>query len=205
MKKRLYLILSFLLLISYSGLAQNEDKAREVILKAVDMIQDSTGVYLEYHAQFTRLFVKEGWIVLKGNKFHRESKRTIEWYDGKNHWSLNRSSRKLKLNMPSEYGNDKDIGVYLQQIRTKYNFALKDSKDSYRITLEAKRNAKVDIKRATVLINKCTNKPTQVKLKWSIFWVTLDIANLRTSNCNDSFFVYNKKKYPNVKLFMKKK
>lgn len=205
MKKKLYLILSFLLFISSSGLAQNEDKAREVILKAVDMIQDPAGVYLEYHAQFTRLFVKEGWIVLKGNKFHRESKRTIEWYDGKNHWSLNRSSRKLKLNMPSEYGNDKDIGSYLQQVRTKYDFTLKDSEDGYRITLEAKKDAKVDIRRAVVLINKSTNKPIQVKLKWSIFWVTLDIANIKKSNRDDSFFIYDKKKYPNVKLIMKKK
>lgn len=205
MKKKLYFILSFLLLICYSGRAQNEVEAREIMFKAVDMMQDPTGIYMEYHAQFTRLFVKDGWIVLKGNKFHRESKRTIEWYDGKNHWSLNRSSRKLKLNMPSEYGNDKDIGSYLQQVRTKYNFTLKDSKEGYWITLEANKNAKVDIKRGMVLINKLTNQPVRVKMKWSIFWVTLDLANIKKSTYDDSFFVYDKEKYPNTKMIMKKK
>lgn len=199
------LFISFCFLCCLSAFSQNEGQARQIVMKTLDLIQAPSGIQMDYHVQFTRLFSKEGVVALKGNMFHRESKRTEEWYDGTNHWSLNKASQKLKLNMPSEYGNDKDLGEYLQQVRTDYNFTLDNTQKHWVITLKAKKDAKVDIKEAVAYINRATYEPVQVKMKWSIFWLTLDILSMKKVSYPDSYYRFDQSKHPNVKIIVKKK
>lgn len=195
----------FFFLCCLPAFSQNAAQARQVVLKTLDLIQNPHGIEMNYHVQFTRFFSKDGVLAMKGNMFHRESKRTEEWYDGSNHWALNKASQKIKLNMPTEYGNDKDLGKYLEQVRTDYDFTLDNSQKHYIISIKAKKDAKVDIKEAIAYISKTTYEPIQVKMKWSIFWLTLDILTMKEVSYPDSYYRFDRSKHPNAKVIVKKK
>ena len=201
---RIISALSFLL-VCLPAVSQKEERARQIILKSLDLIQTPSGIQLDYRAHCTRLFTKDGTLTMKGKMFRRQSKRTIEWYNGSNHWSLNRASQKLKLNMPSEYGNDKDIGVYLQQVRTDYDFTVKETREGYLVSLKAKKNARVDIKNVVALIDRTTYEPIRLKMRWGIFWVTVDIKHIKKVCYPDSYYEFDPRQYPNVKVIVKKR
>lgn len=204
MKTKVIITLLGFFSLCLSAFSQNASQARQIAMKTLDVIQAPDGIEMNYHVQFTRLFSKEGVLAMKGNKFHRESKRTEEWYDGVNHWSLNKASKKIKLNMPSEYGNDKDLGEYIQQVRTDYNFTLDNSQKHYVIYVKAKKDAKVDIKEAVAYINKTTYEPVQLKMKWSIFWLTLDVLSMKKVDYPDSYYRFDQSKHPDATIIIKK-
>ena len=106
--------------------------------------------------------------------------------------------------MPSEYGNDKDLGEYIQQVRTDYNFTLDNSQKHYVIYVKAKKDAKVDIKEAVAYINKTTYEPVQLKMKWSIFWLTLDVLSMKKVDYPDSYYRFDQSKHPDATIIIKK-
>ena len=81
-----------MLLCSIPAAAQEGSQAHDILLKTLALIQNPGGIQLDYHLRVT-FYTKKGHIIFKGNKFRRESKKTIDWFDGTTFWTLNKSIR----------------------------------------------------------------------------------------------------------------
>ena len=194
-KKLLLILITLVTILTPSSAKNNEEMARNILFKALDRVENPGGAQLSYHLKVS-FYHKAGWIVFKGKKFKRSSRKTIDWYDGVTFWSMDKNSRELTIKKPKKKTDD-DAAVtsQIQMVKTGCRYSMKESGNSYLINVDATEKGTA-IKHAIIKVNKDSYAPEQVKVKFGPIWATINISNFKTGNYANSNFVYEKEKYP---------
>ena len=186
-----------MLLCSIPAAAQEGSQAHDILLKTLALIQNPGGIQLDYHLRVT-FYTKKGHIIFKGDKFRRESKKTIDWFDGTTFWTLNKSSKVCKIQRPKKQ-TDQNLASMMNSARTDCVYKLNDEGHLWRINVKSKvKGAKV--KEAEVLVNKATYAPAQLRIRFGLIWATITLSNFKAANYDDSNFHFDPHKYPGVKI-----
>ena len=206
-KKRHYLLrLLFLAVIaamvsslfSFRSYNNNSAEARKVFDHTYNMVYGPQGSTLHYDINIIGVLKTNGTIWYKGKKSRFVESRFLSWNDGvKEHWV----DQKKKTVTIYDTGSPK-IDKYASKFsfnRENYNYSMATTRDTYTITLEARKNVK-GVKHAKVIIDRKTRAPKYLKIKVLWFWTTVNISNFKSGNVSDSTFKFPSEKYKGYTL-----
>lgn len=202
-KKFLVLFLMTVVAITTLQAKSNEAQAKDILMKAVNLVQNPGGAQMSYDLKVS-FYHKSGWILIKGQKFKRNSKRTIDWYNGHTFWSLDKSSQVVTIKVPKRKTNeDAAVTSQINIIKNGCRYDMSIAGNCYKIKINAiTKDAK--IKKAIVLINRQTYAPEQVKVKFGPIWATIKLYNFKTGTYANSNFVFDRSKYPDCTILDKR-
>lgn len=192
-----WILLIFCLTWVSASPAQSEADARRVLNRAFSIVENPTGVKMDYQIKVKYFFNQSGTSISKGNKSCVRTKKGILWFDGNTVWTLDRASNVVTINTPEQ--------VKRKGLTTQFAFAktarlsMKTEKNRYRIKMKnTDRNA--DFKEGVVFINRKTYEPTLLRVKKGLIWVNIYISNIKTGNFADSNFTFDHSKYPSARI-----
>ena len=197
------LILFFAFLATTASARNKEQLPPAVLIKALNLLQNPGGASLNYKIEVS-IFHREGYVIFKGNKFQRRSKRTIDWFDGTTYWSMNRQTQVVKITSPKRgkhHDEDEDASLTEQINKIKENclYTMVSEDNDWKITIKAQdKDAK--IKHAEIWIDKTTNKPTRLRVKLGLIWANIRVWNVTAANYSDVNFYFSPAKYPNATI-----
>ena len=146
----------------------------------------------------------EGVIRLKGEKFMLETDEALTWFDGRTQWSYLLSSDEVNVSEPTPE-ELQSIHPYSWFSMYKQGYALKlESADatSYGITMTAMDKMST-LQRVTLYVDRTTEQPCRLSLLMQGSSEPTEIVVRKyRSDCSypDSFFVFDKKKYPTAEV-----
>jgi len=206
------IVLTTLLLITFSVVAQNADQSRDILDKVSLQFEQSKGISLDFKITTTdessgSYTPQTGKAQIKGNMFKLTMEDMDIWFDGKTQWVYMKGVNEVNISNPTN-----------EELATISPLALLNTyKTSY--TLQKTKNATVngsavheigmtptlkssDIKQLTVSIDKKNNTLIQVKTSMkngmnSIIQISNYNAN---NNFSDLIFKFDKTKYPNAEI-----
>lgn len=199
---RILYIIGLLLSLAQTPIqAQDSQTAHSILLKTLNLIQNPGGAQLDYRLKVA-IYSKHGHVVFKGNKFKRESSKTIDWFDGKTYWTLSKSSNVCKIHLPKKQ-TDQNLASMMNAVRTGCEYRLADEGKSWRIRIKSLEK-KSKLKEAEVIINKANYAPMMLRVKLGFIWANIVFSQFRTGNYPDSMFYFDPRRYPNVKVVDKR-
>ncbi len=205
-----YLSIFFLLLATPCNLTvaratktKSVPTAMEIMNRAAETVKNARGISGTFSVTTSgRSF--NGSLKASGSKFRFSTPAASSWYNGKNMWTYNASSRETTVVSPtaSEISESNPL-EYIKTYSAGYNatFSNKKIAGKYVITLlpKSKRNT---IKSVEVTLNGKTLKPERfVVTPKSGAVTTVNVKSLDyTGTINASEFEYPKNKYPKVQI-----
>lgn len=203
------IITMLLAVMSAAASAQtNEQQAREVVLKALDILQNPGGASLNYKIDVS-FFHRQGYVVFKGRKFQRRTKRVIDWFDGTTYWTLNRQANTVRISVPKRNKQDEEdenagLTAQMNAVRDNCRFQMTSEGANWKVVVKTD-DRKAKIRHAEMWINKKTYKPSKVRFKVGLIWANITVWNVKADNYSDVNFYFHPDKYPNVKIIDKRK
>lgn len=201
-----------LFIISVFTISLSAQNAKEILDKASDAFLKAGGVT----AQFTlntkevgskQTYSQDGTADMKGDKFKIEIPDAITWFDGKTQWIYMKDVEEVNVSNPT--GAELQaispsilFSIYKVGYDLKYNGEKKlNGKTVLEIELNAQ-NKKNELKKVIVYVNKSDNTFAKIILYDSNNMENTLIINSYKSNklLTDSFFVFNKKEYPDAEI-----
>ena len=190
-----------LLLSPIAAEAQDGSAAHSILLKTLALIQNPGGAQMDYHLRVA-FYTKQGHIIFKGEKFRRESKKTIDWFDGNTFWTLSKSSNVCKIQRPKKH-TDQNLASMMNSIHSGCTYTMKDQGAAWRIRIKAKASS-AKIREAEVLVSKANYAPPQLRVKLGLLWANITLSNFDTDSFSDHTFQFDPHKYPNAKIVDKR-
>lgn len=212
MKKVLFII-AVITAFSTQTFAQKETKAKEILDLASQKYTEAGATAALFTINIKDLNAKttysfDGSIQMKGNKFYLSTPDTDSWFDGKTQWVYLKDSEEINITEPSE--------EEIQMINPSVIFDLYKKNSNYKFIGEKKDikqrnvyevelipdNKQGEIQKITVQINKIDYMP----VTFTIFYKNnlqniIYINSYKTKQTlTDSYFVFDKKKFPNVEI-----
>lgn len=207
MRLKSLLILFFAVSAVTASARNKEQQPPAVLIKALDMLQNPGGASLNYKIDVS-IFHRQGYVIFKGNKFQRRSKRTIDWFDGSTYWTMNRQTQVVKISNPkrSKHKDEEENASLTEQInkvRDNCLYSMVSDGNDWKITVRAQ-DRDANIKHAEIWIDKMTNKPTRLRVKFGLIWANIRLWNITAANYSDVNFYFSPAKYPNAKIIDKR-
>lgn len=207
MRFKSLLILFFAVLAVTVSARNKEQEPPAVLIKALNMLQNPGGTSLNYKIDVS-VFHRQGYVIFKGNKFQRRSKRSIDWFDGSTYWTMNRQTQVVKVSNPKhgkrkDEDEDESLTEQINKVRDNCLYSMVSDGNDWKITVKAQeREAK--IKHAEIWIDKATNKPTRLRVKLGLIWANIWLWNVTPANYSDVNFSFYPSKYPNARIIDKR-
>jgi len=177
-------------------------QAQNIINHTLELVKNPGGVKLDFQARALRLFSYTGSIIFKGNKSYMWNNKYAMWNNSSQVWALDKEDNEVKLLNPKDQKSN-DLADKFNLVR-QCKCILESEGRCWKLTLTPTKELDVPIKQGIVYINKQNYQPVQLKVKWHIFWITVDITNFTTGTFSDNLFNFPKSKYPNVKVIDKR-
>jgi outer membrane lipoprotein-sorting protein len=192
-------MITTLLLLATTMFAQNAEQARKVLDKTAAIVSNKTGA----SANFTisgKYGNSSGSISIKGQKFMARTPQAIMWFDGKTQWTYMKKNQEVNVTNP-DAAKQQAMNPYafISLYKKGYNLDMKTVGTNYQVHLTAQ-NKKNAIKEMYILVNKSSYKLTQIKMRQSNGWTTINVSNLQTKNLSDNTFRFNAKDYPQAEI-----
>ncbi len=191
------------MLVPFSLQAANEDEARRVLFKALDLFQNANGATMDYQMKLTRFFTQTGSVTLKGEKTYNNTKKATIWSDGTTTWKLEPSKKTVTV-FATAHMKRKPLGSQINSVRHNCHYSLQQDAKNYHVHIKSN-DSKADIKEAIVQIDRRTFIPSQFRMKVGIVWVTVDIFNFHIGNVPDALFRFNSHAFPGYRIIDKRK
>lgn len=202
------LLILFLAALSVTVSARNKgQQPPAVLIKALNMLQNPGGASLNYKIDVA-VFHRQGYVIFKGNKFQRRSKRTIDWFDGSTYWTMNRQTQVVKISNPKrskrkDEDENASLTEQINKVRDDCLYSMVSDGSDWKITVKAQ-DKSTKIKNAEIWIDKASNKPTRLRVKLGLVWANIRLWNVTTANYSDVNFSFYPAKYPNAKIIDKR-
>lgn len=189
--------------------AQN---AASILDKAASAYEDSNGL-TAYFTMQTRSEVQkvsesfDGTVDIKGDKFVLKTPEMITWFDGTTQWSFVEHNEEVNVSTPTgEELQATNPALLLRSYKKGFTARYKgestasNGKAAYDIELVPKK--KSDIVRVELQIEKFSGLPASIAVfSKNGISNTIRISKMKTGvNQPDSYFVFNKKEYPDVEI-----
>lgn len=195
---KLFIILITILLPHYL-IAQNDNKAKEVLGKVIMLLSQNGGVQIDFEG------TDSGTLVMKGEKFYLHSGNIQSWYDGKTQWSYVAETEEVNISNPTQedlqYVNPYFILInYQDNFNYKYNgYKPIKGKHIHEIVLTPKDNENSD---KIVLWVSSSNQPIYIKVEQNKKTISeVNVKSLqKQQNINEQVFRFNKNLYPNAEI-----
>lgn len=193
--KRL-IILIFAIITSFSCFSQN---ATSVLDKTAAEFKKCPSVTVAYTVAIQGE-EENGTITLQGKKFKNEMSNTSTWFDGKTMWSLVKENEEVNVTNPNANQLAKiNPYAFLDIYKKGYTVEFgKNDKSLYEVVLTST-NAKSSIQKAIIRINRTNYQPLYIMMGGAKADMEIKINSYKKGKkLADTFFQFNKKKFPNV-------
>ena len=201
-QKTIVTLLAMLLSINLWGKGDaNANEARKIFDHTYNMVCGPQGSTLHYNVSIIGIMNVEGTIWYKGPKSKFVESRHLRWNNGKKEYWVDRKKKTVTLYNSGE-SHDKYMSKFSFNAND-YNYSCQEKKNTYEITLDAKKDVK-GIKHLKAIIDKKTRVPQYLKIKVLWFWTTVNISNFRSGNISDNTFEFPSEKYKDYKMIDKR-
>ena len=197
------IVMLMAMLVPYSLQAGEEDTARRILFKALDLFQNPKGATMDYEIKLTRFFTQTGSVTLKGEKTYNNTKKSTLWSDGTTTWKLEPGKKTVTV-FTTKHMKRRPLGSQLNSVRHNSRYSMSQDAQYYHVHIKSN-DSKADIKEAEVQIDRNTFIPSQFRMKAGFVWVTVDIHNFHIKNVPDALFHFNPHAFPGYKLIDKRK
>ena len=171
----------------------NAQQARRIFNETYKMIFGEQGSQLHYKVNIIGIYKTEGTIWTKGKKSKFIDERYIAWNDDVTYYRLERKKNRVVIYDAHSDERDK-YATKFKFYPDNYTYSIKDSKEGYYITLNAKKGVS-GIKEARCLLDKKHRYPVSVRIKVGIFHTTIKISNVKIGGITDDLFRFPRDSY----------
>ncbi|MBR1410267.1 MAG: hypothetical protein IJ580_04130 [Prevotella sp.] len=172
----------------------NARQAKRVFNTAWNHIYGQEGVKFNYKINILGLYKEEGYSCNKGKNSISEHKNTIIYDNGELKHIVRTNKKTVELHDPKVNKKDEKLQMFKFEPDSYYYSITKDA-EGLLVTLDAKPDAKVKMKKIIALLTPGTYYPKKLRIKVSIFWATITFSNFQAGNIDDKIFVFPKEKY----------
>ncbi len=193
-----YLTIISLLLAALQCFGQKDAKAREILDAMAAEYDKANGTEIVFDGSV------KGTIALKGNKFVLDCEGIKSWFDGETLWSYVVSNEEVNVSSPTAE-EIQSINPYamIGMYRKGFNYSYAGTKSRNGMMCKdivLKPEKKHDIKEITISVNN-KMQPVYVKLENNAGDAQeFTVKEYRTLNLADSFFKFDRKKYPDAEV-----
>ncbi len=190
---------SLSILLAITTLSVNAQTAKEVLDKTAAAISAKSGVQANFTIKSSQL-QSSGTIVVKGKKFHATTPQAIIWFDGKTQWTYLKKNEEVNVSTPTE-SQLAAINPYnfIYLYKKGYTYTLEKSRNKYVVHLSSK-DKKKSIQEMYITVQQKSYIPSQIRMKQSKGWTTIDITNFQAMSQSDGIFRFNSKDFPNAEI-----
>ena len=188
-------IIMLMLLMSVASYGQT---AKQVLDKAAAVVSNKNGAQASFTISGQNMNAS-GTIAIKGKKFHATTPQATIWFDGKTQWTYMKKNDEVNVATPSE-SELAAINPYnfIYMYKNGYSYTMEKKAGNYVVHLKA--NGKKAIQEMYITISQKTSVPSQIRMKQSKGWTTIDIRNFKQASLSDGIFRFNSKDFPSAEV-----
>lgn len=189
--------ITFVLLLM--AVASYGQTAKQVLDKAAAAVSNKTGVKASFTLKGGTMNDK-GTISIKGRKFTATTPDVIIWFDGKTQWTYVKKNEEVNVSTPTE-SQLQQLNPYnfIYMYKKGYSYTMQKKDNGYEVHLTAT-DKKRSVQEMYITVNSKTYIPTQIRVKHSKGWNTIEISNFKKANLPDGIFRFNSKDFPHAEV-----
>ena len=193
--ERIRIIIVMLLM----AVASYGQTAKQVLDKAAAAVSNKSGVTASFTLKGGQMNEK-GTIAIKGKKFHATTHDAIIWFDGKTQWTYVRKNDEVNVSNPNE-SQLQALNPYnfIYMYKKGYSYTMTKKNGSYEVHLTST-DKKQSTKEMYITINSKTYIPSQIRIKHSKGWNTIEVSNFKKADLADGTFRFNSKDFPKAEV-----
>ncbi len=177
----------------------NSKQARRIFDDAYEMIYGKEGAYFRYKIDILKIYSSEGEGWYKGNKSKSTTKKSIIWDNGDIKYILRKGKGVVEIHDPKVNKKDKLLQKFKFN-RDDYNYFIEKEDGKLLVSLFAKPDADVNMKKIEALLDPVSHKPIELRIKVLFFWAKIYFSDFKAGGIDDSLFVFPKDDYPDYKI-----
>lgn len=177
----------------------NSKQARRIFDDAYEMIYGTDGAYFRYKIDILKIYSSEGEGWYKGNKSKSTTKKSIIWDNGDIKYILRKGKGIVEIHDPKVNKKDKLLQKFKFN-RDDYNYFIEKEDGKLLVSLFAKPDADVNMKKIEALLDPVSHKPIELRIKVLFFWAKIYFSDFKAGGIDDSLFVFPKDDYPDYKI-----
>jgi len=185
-----------LLLLAVASYGQT---AKQVLDKAAAAVTNKSGVTANFTLKGGQMNDK-GTISIKGKKFHATTPDAIIWFDGKTQWTYVKKNDEVNVSNPNE-SQLQALNPYhfIYMYKKGYTYTMTKKSNGYEVHLTAT-DKKRSVQEMYITVNQRTYIPSQIRVKHSKGWNTIEVSNFKKANLSDGIFRFNSKDFPKAEV-----
>ncbi len=191
-------VISFFILYFIFSFAYGQS-AKEVLDKAAAAVSNKTGITASFTLKGGQMNNK-GSISIKGKKFQITTPDVIIWFDGKTQWSYVKKNDEVNISTPNE-SQLQSLNPYnfIYMYKKGYNNTVTKKGNNYEAHLTAT-DKKKSVQEMYITIHQKTFIPSEIRIKHSKGWNTIEVSNVKKANLSDGIFHFNSKDFPTAEV-----
>ena len=172
--------------------------AKQVLDKAAAVLSNKNGAQASFTSKGAYLNTS-GTLAIKGKKFQITTSEGVVWFDGKTQWFYLKKNDEVNVSNPSE----SELAAHnpyniISMYKNGYSSTMEKKGGNYVVHLTAK--GKKAFQEMYITINQKTSVPSQIRMKNSKGWTTIDIRNFKQVALADGMFRFNSKEFPSAEV-----
>ena len=173
--------------------------AKQVLDKAAAVVSNKSGITASFTLKGGQMNDK-GSISIKGKKFQIKTSNVIIWFDGKTQWSYVRKNDEVNVSTPNE-SQLQALNPYnfIYMYKKGYNSTMAKKGGNYEVHLTST-DKKKSVQEMYILIHPQTYIPSEIRIKHSKGWNTIEVSNVKKANLSDEIFHFNSKDFPTAEV-----
>ena len=173
--------------------------AKQVLDKAAAAVSNKSGITASFTLKGGQMNDK-GSISIKGKKFQIKTSNVIIWFDGKTQWSYVRKNDEVNVSTPNE-SQLQALNPYnfIYMYKKGYNSTMAKKGGNYEVHLTST-DKKKSVQEMYILIHPQTYIPSEIRIKHSKGWNTIEVSNVKKANLSDELFHFNSKDFPTAEV-----
>ena len=172
---------------------------KQVLDKAAAAVSNKSGITASFTLKGGQMNDK-GSISIKGKKFQIKTSNVIIWFDGKTQWSYVRKNDEVNVSPPNE-SQLQALNPYnfIYMYKKGYNSTMAKKGGNYEVHLTST-DKKKSVQEMYILIHPQTYIPSEIRIKHSKGWNTIEVSNVKKANLSDEIFHFNSKDFPTAEV-----
>ena len=184
-----------MLLMAVASYGQN---AKQVLDKTAAVVSNKNGAQASFTIKGQNMNTS-GSIAVKGRKFHATIPQATIWFDGKTQWTYMKKNEEVNVSNPSE-SELAAINPYNFIFMYKQGYSYTMEKKNGQFIVHLKATGKKPIQEMYITVNQKSYIPSQIRMKQTKGWTTIDVSNFKTASLSDGMFRFNSKDFPSAEI-----
>jgi len=191
-KLRITIVMLLMAVASYG------QSAKQVLDKTAAVVSNKNGAQASFTIKGQNMNAS-GSIAVKGRKFHATIPQATIWFDGKTQWTYMKKNEEVNVSNPSE-SELAAINPYNFIFMYKQGYSYTMEKKNGQFIVHLKATGKKPIEEMYITVSQKSYIPSQIRMKQSKGWTTIDVSNFKTASLSDGMFQFNSKDFPSAEI-----